>query len=408
MDDRDLRDRFREEFDDERPTPDDYRSVVNRAFDQESSRLPGWAGPVAALLAVTMVTTLALGPRIPHAQQAHPAAAARADLVGIQTGARATPAAPTGLGEAPAVHVAARNPREALVSAGDVIERTEDGGASWTVLFAGMDGHRGTVRDLEWVTGTLAFAATSYGLLRLDTRPPGFSLVNQRTDFRRLDFLTPLEGYAIAEDRVLKTADGGRTFADLDVGLTLVSWIQWVSAGQAWAAGPRGVVATIDGGRTWRQQLEFKDSPETAGSLPWTQVGFVDGLSGFAYHHADDTNTLLHTSDGGRSWEPAAEVPVGATSDLVVTGPESAELVQHSAPGRPSLCATVDAGMSWRCSVLPLPGDPGQMVVKGAARWLALFDSGAVFAVSQNGQTWSTRRRAFQAVPGLPEAAPQR
>jgi photosystem II stability/assembly factor-like uncharacterized protein len=407
MDDRDLREKFREEFDHKRPTPDDYRSVVNRAFDREPNRLPGWAGPVAALLAVTMVTTLALGSRIPRAQQAQPAAA-RADLVGMQTGARATPAAAYGLSEAPAVHVAARTPREALVSAGDVIERTEDGGASWSVLFAGMNGHRGTVRDLEWVTGTVAFAATSYGLLRLDTRPPGFTVVNQRTDVLRLDFLTPLEGYAIAADRVLKTADGGRTFADLDVGLTLVNWIQWVSAGQAWAAGPRGVVATIDGGRTWRQQLEFKDSPETAGSLPWTQVGFTDGLNGFAYHHADDTNTLLHTSDGGRSWEPAAEVPVGSTSDLAVTGPESAELVQLSAPGRPSLCATVDAGMSWRCSELPLPGGPGQIVVKGAARWLALFDSGAVFAVSQNGETWSTRRRAFQAVQGLPGAAPQR
>ena len=56
--------------------------------------------------------------------------------------------------------MAARTAREALVSAGDVIERTTDGGASWTVLFAGMNGHRGTVRDLEWVTGTVAYAAT--------------------------------------------------------------------------------------------------------------------------------------------------------------------------------------------------------------------------------------------------------
>jgi photosystem II stability/assembly factor-like uncharacterized protein len=407
MDDRDLRDKFREEFDDERPTSDDYRSAVNRAFDHEPSRLPGWAAPVAALLAVTMVTTLALGSRIPRAQQAQPTPA-RAGLMGTQADASAIPRADSGLSEAPAVHVAARTSREALVSAGDVIERTEDGGASWTVLFAGMDGHRGTVRDLEWVTGTVAFAATSYGLLRLDTRPPRFSVVNQRTDVRRLEFLTPLEGYAIAQDRVLKTADGGRTFADLDVGLTLVSWIQWVSAGQAWAAGPRGVVATIDGGRSWRQQLEFEDAAESASSPPWTQVGFTDALNGFAYHHTGDINTLLHTSDGGRSWEPAPQLPAGPTSDLVVTGPRSAELVRLSAPGRPSLCATADAGMRWRCTELPLPGDPGQMVVKGAARWLALLDSGAVFAVSQNGETWSTRRRAFQAVAGLPEQTPQR
>jgi len=62
--------------------------------------------------------------------------------------------------------------------------------------------------------------------------------------------------------------------------------------------------------------------------------------------------------------------------------------------------------MSWRCSNLPLPGDPGQMVAKGPARWLALRDSGAVFAVSQNGETWSTRRRAFLAPAGSPAQSP--
>jgi hypothetical protein len=62
--------------------------------------------------------------------------------------------------------------------------------------------------------------------------------------------------------------------------------------------------------------------------------------------------------------------------------------------------------MSWRCSDLPLPGDPGQMVAKGGVRWLALLDSGAVFAVSQNGQTWSTRRRAFQPPAAAPARSP--
>jgi photosystem II stability/assembly factor-like uncharacterized protein len=403
MDDRDLREEFREEFDRERPPPEGYNSALNKAFQQEPGRLPGWAAPVAVILAVTMVTTLALGARARTGGQ-QPAVAEK--LVRVQSAVKQGPPVVSVATERPDVHVAARTAREALVSSGDVIERTQDGGESWTVLFAGMNGHRGTVRDLEWVTGTVAFAATSYGLLRLDTRPPGFSLVNQREDVRRIDFVTPLVGYAIADDRVIRTVDGGRTFGDLDVGLTLVSWIEWVSAGNAWAAGPRGIVATSDGGRTWTQQLEFKDSPESGASVPWTQVGFTDRLNGFAYHRAGDVNTLLHTSDGGRTWEPAPRLPAGVTSDLVVTGPQSAELVQPSAPGRPSLCATADAGMSWRCSDLPLPGDPGQMVAKGAARWLALLDSGAVFAVSQNGQTWSTRRRPFQAATGSPAQSP--
>jgi photosystem II stability/assembly factor-like uncharacterized protein len=385
-----LRDEFREEFDRERPPPDSYHSALNRAFQQDPSRLPGWAAPVAVILAVAMVTTLAVGSRVRAGQQQH---ATGGNPVLVQSTMKPALVPAVGPVESPDVHVAARTAREALVSAGDVIERTQDGGETWTVLFAGMNGHRGTVRDLEWVTGSVAFAATSYGLLRLDTQPPSFTLVNQRRDVQRIDFVTPLVGYAIAADRVVRTADGGRSFMDLDVGLTLVSWIQWVSAGYAWAAGPRGVVATSDGGRTWTEQLEFKDAPDSGAGVPWTQVGFSDRLNGFAYHRAGDVNLLLHTSDGGATWGPAPRLPAGVTSDLVVTGPDSAELVQPSAPGRPSLCATADAGMTWRCSELPLPGDPGQMVAKGA-----------VFAVSQNGQTWSTRRRPFQSPAGVAPA----
>jgi photosystem II stability/assembly factor-like uncharacterized protein len=424
VDDRDLRDEFREEFDHEAPPPDGYHSTLNRAFEREAGsgparqtggpprRAPGrmrrartWAPPIAAVLVVTIVTAVVLESRSRVAQQPRPAHPARLAVAegGLKQG---LPLAP-GVATSPDVHVAARSGREGLMSAGDVIEETEDGGQSWRVLFAGGNGHRGTVRDLEWVTGTIAYAATTYGLLQLSTRPPGFSVVNQRTDVRRIDFVTPLVGYAIAGDRVIRTADGGHTFSDLDVGLTLVNWIQWVTAGRAWAAGPRGVVATIDGGRTWAQQLEFKDpadDPDRGDSQPWTQVGFADALNGFAYHRAGDVNTLLHTSDGGGSWEPAPRLPAGTTSNLVVTGPRSAELVQPSAPGRPSLCATSDAGMSWHCSELPIPGNPGQMVAQGAARWLALLDSGAVFAVSQNGQTWSTLRRPFQGPAPSPSA----
>jgi photosystem II stability/assembly factor-like uncharacterized protein len=396
MDDRELKERLREEFDPEEPDRESYRNALHHAFDPERGRLPGWTAPVAVVVAVAMVTTLALGQRALSGQTAAPLAAGSVQATS-QSVYSAMPAAASVTPEEPGVHVAARSSREALASAGDVIERTEDGGESWAVVFAGMDGHRGNVRDLEWVTGSVAFAATTYGLVRLDLRPPRSSVVNKRSDIKRLDFVSPLEGYAIAADRVIKTADGGRSFADLDVGLTLVSWIQWVSVSRAWAAGPRGVVTTGDGGRTWRPELQFSDPPESSGSLPWTQVGFTDELNGFAYHHAGDANTVLHTADGGRTWEPASQLPTGATSDLVVTGPNAAELVEPSGLGRPSLCATGDGGLTWRCSRLPMAGAPGQLVARGAARWLALMDSGAVFAVSQDLQRWTTKRRSLAA-----------
>ena len=252
MDERELREAFRREFDGERPRRDAYPAALRVAFQREPSRAgaPRWVMPTAALVALAMVTGLALVQRTPRAQPL--------SAVNPQRPAEATPEVlPAGapLQREPAdVHVAALDSRVALVSAGDVIEQTTDGGATWTVLFPGQREHLGTVRDLEWVTASVAFAATSYGLVRIDSRAGRWALVNGRQDLRRLDFLTLLEGYAVVADRLVRTADGGRTFADVDVGLAAVSWIQWVTVDHAWAAGPSGVVGTSDGGHTWSRR----------------------------------------------------------------------------------------------------------------------------------------------------------
>jgi photosystem II stability/assembly factor-like uncharacterized protein len=295
--------------------------------------------------------------------------------------------------------VAALDSRTALASAGDTIEETTDGGEHWSVLFPGVEGHSGTIRDLEWVTATVAFAASSYGLLRLQARPAGWSRVNDRSDLKRLDFLTPLEGYVIAGDRVLRTADGGTTFAGVEVGLEAVSWIQWVDSSHAWAAGPRGVVATSDGGHSWARQLDFPQMPGAG----WTQVGIRDDLTGFAYHRAGESGVLYHTSDGGRKWTPAPARLEGPTSDLVVTGPASALVLQGTEGAGAELCATDDAGGHWRCSDLPLRGGPGQLAVRGKTRWLALQDGGAVFAASQDGHTWGPAQRRTLDASGQPQ-----
>lgn len=396
MDERELREKFRREFEDERPAPGAYQAAVHNAFEREGSRLPRWAVPAAALLAVAMVATLALTHRAPRTQISTLSAAAPGVAPGKVT-ADALPAAAASPAEPPTVHVAALNSQVALASAGDAIERTTDGGQHWTVLFPGADGHKGTVRDLEWVTGTVAFAATSYGLLRMDTDPVSWSRVGDRTDLQRLDLLSPLLGYAVAGDRLVKTEDGGKNFAEVDVGLGSVSWIQWVSPTRGWAAGPRGIVTTSDAGRSWNLQFAFNDAPSTTAGT--TQVGIRDDLTGFAYHRAGGGSVLLHTTDGGQSWTPAPRLPAGVTSDLVVTGPQAVELLQATGDARSQLCSTADAGGSWHCSDLPVGGAPGQLSIKGHTRWLALQDSGAVFAVSRDSQTWAAHRRPLETAP---------
>jgi photosystem II stability/assembly factor-like uncharacterized protein len=390
MDDRELREAFRREFDGEKPRRDAYPAALRAAFERAPSRAGAarWAVPTAALLALAMVTALALVQRTPRAQPL--SAVGRPGP--SEAASEVLPAADQVQPEPAGVHVAALDSRVALVSAGDVIEQTTDGGASWSVLFPGQPQHRGTVRDLEWVTASVAFAATSYGLIRIDSRAARWTLVNSRQDLQRLDFLTLLEGYAVVADRLVRTADGGGTFTDVEVGLEAVTWIQWVTLDHAWAAGPSGVVATSDGGHTWSRQLDFYDPPDVSAR---TQVGFRDQLHGFAYHRAGATGRLLYTADGGESWTAAAVPPAAETSDLVVTGMRSAELVASPADGPSQLCATTDTGATWSCTDLPLGGVAGEEAVKGRTHWVALQDSGAVFGISQDGATWSAHRRPF-------------
>ena len=80
--------------------------------------------------------------------------------------------------------------------------------------------------------------------------------------------------------------------------------VQFVSAGQGWAAGAGHVLATGDGGHTWTSQY--------TGSAQLDQVDFTDAAHGWAV----GTNALLRTTNGGATWTALSE-PCGAAIDSV-------------------------------------------------------------------------------------------
>ena len=71
--------------------------------------------------------------------------------------------------------------------------------------------------------------------------------------------------------------------------------MQFVSAGQGWAVGQDVILATADGGAHWRVQL--------SGALNLTAVDFVNRQDGWA---AGNTS-LLATTDGGAHWKALPE-----------------------------------------------------------------------------------------------------
>jgi len=402
MDEHELRQLFHGTYDRVQPLRDPF-CRVRESSDQRRAQW-GYAisGGLAALLAFFTLVALLL---VRHGSSAPSAGMAYQPVTGATAPVVLSPVevaqVANVVSERPTPRVAALSDQVALVSVGDSILRASDAGQTWRTVYPGRHDHAGNVRDLEWVTRDVAFAASNYGLLRSDDGGRSWRLVNARPDLRRLDFVSGSEGYVVAgtdaqgsDWHLLRTDDGGAAFTAYPVGLLPVTWVQWVSDTHAWAAGPQGVVATTDGGEHWQEQLTFGK-----GVFSDTQVGFVDAGHGFAYLRSADGQsapTVYQTSDGGRHWRGvgAPDTRSGLKDDqLAVTGPSSAEIITRSEADGVVRCTLSGSAAGWKCLPQPLTAETGaREVARGPFRLLTALrgDQVVIAASSDAGTTWST------------------
>lgn len=402
MDERELRQLFHAAFDRVQPLRDPFRRVRESSDQRRAQWGYAIAGGLAGLMAVFALVALLLLRHLTSAPSAgmayHPVTGETAPVV-----LRPVEVAQVAnvVSERPTPRVAALSDQVALVSVGDSILRASDAGRTWRTVYPGRHDHAGNVRDLEWVSRDIAFAASNYGLLRSDDGGKSWRLVNARPDLRRLDFVSGSEGYVVAgtdaqasDWHLLRTDDGGAAFTAYPVGLLPVTWVQWVSDTHAWAAGPEGVVATTDGGEHWQAQLTFGK-----GVFSDAQVGFVDAGHGFAYLRSaagQSAQTVYQTSDGGRHWRGvgAPDTRSGLQDDqLAVTGPSSAEIVTRSEAEGVVRCALSGSGDGWKCLLQPLTAEAGaREVARGPFRLMTALrgDQVVIAASSDGGTTWST------------------
>ena len=157
-------------------------------------------------------------------------------------------------------------------------------------------------------------------------------------------------------------------------------------ADHLWVVGEFGtIMASADGGRTFRQQHAPVETTLSA-------VHFIDTRHGWAV--GIDT-TILHTEDGGDTWSPQTP-PVNQRSfyDVVVSG-QHGWIVGNSG----TVLKSTDGGRSW--VVEPLP-------IQLAANWIrsvALTPAGRGLAVGAEGLVFrldgATVRRLGERERGL-------
>jgi photosystem II stability/assembly factor-like uncharacterized protein len=115
-------------------------------------------------------------------------------------------------------------------------------------------------------------------------------------------FLNATEGIAVGlEGKIAKTTDAGKTWNFTGLELAEVSTDQlyaprWVGNGDGWIVGAAGRVLRLDGGQWKPASLGLR-------AIAWLRsIDFFDENSGWI---VGGYGTILHTSDGGKTWLPS-------------------------------------------------------------------------------------------------------
>jgi photosystem II stability/assembly factor-like uncharacterized protein len=253
----------------------------------------------------------------------------------------------------------------------DLVIGSADGGHTWQVR------HRDT--SIEFLEGTLwsiAFGDLTHGwaVARGDSR---------------------------SRARVLATADGGGTWTSHYPGVK-GGWLVSVAAMDArhvWAVGHQGspvlgrglILASSDGGRTWRRQRL------PTGLVP-TAVAFADARQGWAVAVEDAANasppvrySVLSTSDGGTHWRTSYSTAAGdVLNGLAAVGPDHCWVVGYAEQQHAGLVVrTTDGGLHWSAQ-RPVPRQSLKGVSFPNARdgW-AVGGGGTVLVTHDGGATWA-------------------
>lgn len=146
----------------------------------------------------------------------------------------------------------------------------------------------------------------------------------------------------IGIDTTATTPSRGTPAANVAPPLSL-SAVYFVDPLHGWVAGSSVILATRDGGSTWRQEYA---GPETIDS-----IYAVDPDHAWAI----GDSALLRTEDGGSTWSVASEPP-GPVRSLTFIDPRVGVAVGSMSPvGDGALYQTGDGGTSWQRVITPEP-----------------------------------------------------
>jgi photosystem II stability/assembly factor-like uncharacterized protein len=261
--------------------------------------------------------------------------------------------------------------------------RTDDGGSTWSSI---ASPYRQQFLELDVISPTSFVAG---GLCRLVRSDDGGATL-RRLHFVRgdrcagnyigaVEFPTTDVGFVFGGGRrVLKTTDGGKTFAPAgEPGVGVVSAF-FKDTGEGYAVGSVSwdrfaVVRTTDGGATW---VEVAHTRRGLIDLTFAsdQVGYAVGQDGL----------VLRTVDGGATWSRRRDFVAGRLND-VACGDELNCVAREENGER-----VFRTGDGFATATTPTPGsfDPHAVAFSAPGRAVVVGEGGRTSTSADGGATW--------------------
>ncbi|MBI4489368.1 MAG: hypothetical protein HY694_09810 [Deltaproteobacteria bacterium] len=154
------------------------------------------------------------------------------------------------------------------------------------------------------------------------------------------------------------------------------SSVAFIDAKTGWAVGYDGTILhTSDGGQTWNLQASKV-------AVPLSSVAFIDAKTGWAVGYG---GTILHTSDGGQTWNLQASKRNEYLYSFTFVDAKMGWVVGD----RGTILHTSDGGQTWILQASKTPDWLSSVAFVDAKTGWAAGDSGTILRTIDSGQTWN-------------------
>ncbi len=223
-------------------------------------------------------------------------------------------------------------------------------------------------------------------------------------------FANASHGWAVGDDgTILATTDGGTTWKAQNSGTTDdLTAVAFPNATDGWAVGDDSntgtalILATTDGGTTWSPQ--YADATDDL-----TAVAFPNATDGWAV--GDDSNTgtglILATTDGGTTWSPQYADATDYPTAVAFANASDGWAVGSGPTGL--ILTTTDGGTTWSPQGTTAPGDLSNftgysVTCADATHAWAVCDDGnwnTILATTDGGDTWNVQSAGADTIADL-------